>query len=114
VADKLLFILTSVKQNPIQEIQGQLFGMSPSHANTWIHLLPPVVHRALAYQDRLPARTAEELAALLAATQSTAGGTSPLVGMRVLHGPSPGRKPLRNRKSMTVARKSAPRSKTSW
>jgi hypothetical protein len=28
MADKLLFILTYVKQNPIQAIQGQLFGMS--------------------------------------------------------------------------------------
>jgi hypothetical protein len=27
MADKLLFILTYLKQNPIQEVQGQLFGM---------------------------------------------------------------------------------------
>ena len=40
-ADKLLFILTYLKQNPIQEVQGQLFGMSQSNANKWIHLLPP-------------------------------------------------------------------------
>ncbi len=33
MADKLLFILTYVKQNPIQEVQGQLFGMSQSNAN---------------------------------------------------------------------------------
>jgi hypothetical protein len=32
-ADTLLFILTYVKQHPIQEVQGQLFGMSPSNAN---------------------------------------------------------------------------------
>ena len=30
VADKLLCILTYVKQNPIQEVQGQLLGMSQS------------------------------------------------------------------------------------
>src|SRR5262245_18512824 len=30
IADKLLFILTYLKQNPIQEVQGQLFGMSQS------------------------------------------------------------------------------------
>ena len=47
-ADKLLFILTYVKQNPIQEVQGQLFGMSQSNANKWIHLLHPVVNHALA------------------------------------------------------------------
>jgi hypothetical protein len=28
IADKQLFILTYVKQNPIQEVQGQLLGMS--------------------------------------------------------------------------------------
>jgi DDE superfamily endonuclease len=46
VADKRLFILTYLKQNPIQEVQGQLFGMSQSHANTWIHLLHPVLNQA--------------------------------------------------------------------
>jgi hypothetical protein len=60
MADKLLFILTYVKQNPIQEIQGQLFGMSQSNANKWIHLLHPVLNQTLADQQLLPARTADE------------------------------------------------------
>jgi Helix-turn-helix of DDE superfamily endonuclease len=63
-ADTRLFILTYVKQHPIQEVQGQLFGMSQSNANTWIHLWHPVLNRALADQERLPARTAPELAAM--------------------------------------------------
>ena len=46
IADKLLFMLTYVKQNPIQEVQGQLFGMSQSNANKWIHLLHTVLHLA--------------------------------------------------------------------
>ena len=46
IADTLLFMLTYVKQNPIQEVQGQLFGMSQSHANKWIHLLHPVLNQA--------------------------------------------------------------------
>ena len=37
IADKRLFIRTYLKQHPIQEVQGQLFGMSQSQANTWIH-----------------------------------------------------------------------------
>ena len=37
IADKRLCILTYVKQHPLQEVQGQLFGMSQSNANTWIH-----------------------------------------------------------------------------
>ena len=62
MADKLLFILTYLKQNPIQEVQGQLFGMSQSNANKWIHLLHPVLNQALADQELLPARTADDVA----------------------------------------------------
>ena len=46
LADKRLFILTYVKQHPIQEVQGQLLGMSQSHANTWIHVRHPVLNQA--------------------------------------------------------------------
>jgi hypothetical protein len=113
MADKLLLILTYLKQNPIQEIQGQLFGMSQSNANKWIHLLHPVLNQALAYQDLLPARTAEELAALLATNQSKEGFTPPLFGTMVLNGQSTVRKTLRTSKSITVARRRVTRSKTS-
>ena len=113
MADKLLFILTYVKQNPIQEIQGQLFGMSQSNANKWIHLLHPVLNRALADQQLLPARTADELATMLA-TQSRAGpATSPLLCMTGPNAPSNARKMLKNSKSITVARRRVIRSKIS-
>jgi hypothetical protein len=46
MADKLLFMLTSLQQNPIQEVPGQLFGMSQANAHTWMQLLHPVVTRA--------------------------------------------------------------------
>jgi hypothetical protein len=46
IADKLLFLLTYLKQNPIQEVQGQLFGMSQSNTNKWIHLLHSVLNQA--------------------------------------------------------------------
>src|SRR6266516_7031840 len=72
IADKQLFILTYVKQNPIQEVQGQLFGMSQSNANKWIHVLHPVLNQALADQELLPARTAAEFAAMFA-THATDG-----------------------------------------
>jgi hypothetical protein len=48
MADKLLFILTYLKQNPIHEVQGQLCGMSQAHANKWIHLLHTVLNQAFA------------------------------------------------------------------
>jgi hypothetical protein len=76
VADKLLFILTYLKQHPIQEVQGQLFGMSQSNANTWIHVLHPVLKQALADQELLPARTAAEFAAMFE-TQVTDGRSTP-------------------------------------
>jgi len=76
IADKLLFILTYLKQNPIQEVQGQLFGMSQSNTNKWIHLLHTVLNQALAHQELLPARTADDLAVLLAA-ERTKGAPGP-------------------------------------
>lgn len=56
--DKLLFILVYLKQAPTQTLHGQLFGLSQSNANTWIHLLHRVLNHALATEDCLPARTA--------------------------------------------------------
>src|SRR5262245_35260911 len=113
MADKLFFTLTYLKQNPIPEVQGQLFGMSQSNAHTWVHLLHTVLNQALAQQDLWPARTAAELAARLAAHQAQEGATSPLFGMMVLNVQSSARKTLKNRKSMTVARRRATRSNTS-
>ena len=112
IADKLLFILTYVKQNPIQEVQGQLFGMSQSNANKWIHLLHPVLNQALADQELLPARTADALAALLA-TQSTEGSPiAPLVGMMGPNARFSAQQTPRNSKSITAARRSVTHSKT--
>jgi Helix-turn-helix of DDE superfamily endonuclease len=113
MADKLLFMLTYLKQNPIQEVQGQLFGMSQAHANTWIHLLHTVLNQALAQQELLPARTAGELATLLTSKQTKDGATSPLFGMMVLSAPSIAREMPRSSRSITVVKRSATRSKTS-
>ena len=54
--DKLLFILVDLKQAPTQEVQGSLFGMRQSKANMWIHLLHPVLNRALAQNGDIPQR----------------------------------------------------------
>jgi hypothetical protein len=113
LADKLLFILTYVKQNPIQEVQGQLFGMSQSNANNWIHLLHPVLNQALANQELLPARTADALAAMLA-TQPTEGpSTVPLFGMMEPNARFSAPQLPRSSKSITVARRSVTHSKIS-
>jgi Helix-turn-helix of DDE superfamily endonuclease len=113
MADKLLFILTYLKQNPIQEVQGQLFGMSQSNANKWIHVLHPVVNQALADQELLPARTAAEFAAMVKTHATDGRATTPLFGMMVPNVRSTARPILKSNKSITVARRSVTRSKTS-
>jgi hypothetical protein len=112
-ADKLLFILTYLKQNPLQEVQGQLFGMSQSNANTWIHLLHPVLNQALEDQELLPARTADDLAAMLTTPPTEAAAPSSLVFMTGPNDPSNVRKTRRSSKRITVGRRNATRSKTS-
>ena len=105
-ADKLLFILTYLKQNPIQEVQGQLFGMSQPNANKWIHLLHSVLNQALADQERLPARTADDLVAMLTTPQIEVCPSSLFFTM----GPndqSSVRKTRRSSKSITVVRRNA-------
>jgi hypothetical protein len=64
-ADRLLFILTYLKQNAIQEVHGQLFGMTQSNVSKWVRLLLDILNTALAQQQLLPARTAVELAEAL-------------------------------------------------
>jgi hypothetical protein len=113
IADKLLFILTYLKQNPIQEVQGQLFGMSQSNTNKWIHLLHTVLNQALAHQELLPARTADELAVLFAAERTKGAPGPPLFGMMALSDRSTAQPIPRNSRNTTAARRSATQSRTS-
>ena len=113
IADKQLFILTYVKQNPIQEVPGQLFGMSQSNANKWIHLLHAVLNHALAHQELLPARNADELAVMLAAKRTEGVPQPPLVGMMALSDRSIAPPIPRTSRNTTAARRSATRSRTS-
>jgi hypothetical protein len=113
IADKQLFMLTYVKQNPIQAVQGQLCGMSQSNANTWIHLLHAVLNQALVHQDLLPARTADDVAVMLAAKRTEGVPLSPLVGLTVLSDRSTAQPTLRTNRTTTAASRSATRSKTS-
>ena len=113
IADKLLFILTYLKQNPIQEVQGQLFGMSQSNANKWIHLLHSVLNQALADQELLPARTAAEFAQMFETHATDGRSTTPLFGMMALNVRSTARPIPKSNKNITAARRSITRSKTS-
>jgi Helix-turn-helix of DDE superfamily endonuclease len=113
LADKRLFILTYLKQHPIQEVQGQLFGMSQSNANTWIHVLHPVLHQALADHELLPARTAAEFAAMFETHAPDGRATTPLFGMMAPNVRSTARPIPKSTKHITVARRRVTRSPTS-
>ena len=60
--DKLLFALVYTKTYPLQVVQGQLFGMSQSSANEWIHFLMPVLASALDDLGVLPEREGAQVA----------------------------------------------------
>jgi hypothetical protein len=113
MADTWLFSLSYWKQKPLQEMPGQLLGMSQSNANTGIHLRPPLWTRALAHHAWLPARTANDWTAMLTPPPSEAAALSPLFFMRGPNDPANVRKTRQGRKSMPVARRSGTRSTTS-
>lgn len=60
--DRLLFILVYMKNNPLQVLQGELFGMPQNKANQWIHTLLPVLQLTMRSLGDAPARSVEELA----------------------------------------------------
>jgi hypothetical protein len=60
--DKLLFLLVYLKTYPLQVVLGQLFGVSTSQANYWLHHLLPVLRSALDDLGVLPERDGRRLA----------------------------------------------------
>lgn len=62
VEDKLLFVLVYTKTYPLQVVQGQLFGMSQSSANEWIHCLLPVLAAGLEALGMMPEREGSQAA----------------------------------------------------
>jgi len=60
---KLLFILVYQKTYPLQVVLGELFGLSQSGANQWIHRLLPVLLEALAALGVKPERDGRQFAA---------------------------------------------------
>lgn len=60
--DRLLFVLAYLKNNPLQVAHGRTFGMVQCKANTWIHLLLPVLRSTLGALGHVPCRTVAELA----------------------------------------------------
>jgi len=59
---KLLFILVYQKTYPLQVVMGELFGMSQSGTNHWIHRLLPIVRTALTDIGVMPERDGHQFA----------------------------------------------------
>jgi hypothetical protein len=70
--DKLLFVLVYLKTYPIQVLLGQLFGISTSQANHWLHRLRPVLRSALDDLGVAPERDGSRLARRPGATKGPA------------------------------------------
>lgn len=59
---KLFFVLVYQKTYPVQVLFGELFELSQSRANTWIHRLLPILRDALDDLGVLPERDAQQFA----------------------------------------------------
>lgn len=124
--DRLLFILVYLKNNPLQVLQGELFGMPQNKANQWIHTLLPVLQTTLRTLGDAPARSLEHLAQRLgqatltetsAVLPDASGGASqqekndsvdpPLFAMMGPNGESSAPKIRMNRKAIIAERKNA-------
>jgi hypothetical protein len=123
--DRLLFILVYLKNNPLQVMQGELFGMPQNKANQWIHTLLPVLLTTMRSLGDAPARSLEALAqqlgqhVVLDPSSSTSDGcetsieqakpeavSPPLFAMTGQKGVSSAPKTKMNRKATIAARKS--------
>ena len=102
-ADRLLFILTYLKQNAIQEVHGQLFGMTQSNVSKWVRLLLEILTNALADQRLLPARTAAELAAQLQAETTPLDPEAPPFFVRMPRNDRSHDRKMRRSKKSTIA-----------
>jgi len=62
IEQKLLFILVYQKDYPLQVIMAELFGLSQSSVNDWIHRLLPILGAALDKMELMPERQGKTFA----------------------------------------------------
>lgn len=55
--ERLLFLLSYLKENPTQTYHGLLYGMSQGKTNLWLHSLLPALRGALRATGDAPARS---------------------------------------------------------
>ena len=61
IEDRLAFVLSYKKLNPIQELQAHLFNMSQKQCNEFIHGLTTILQMALSDAGAMPATTEKQL-----------------------------------------------------
>jgi hypothetical protein len=69
IGDKLLFILSYLKNNPLQEYHGATFGMTQPQCNEWIHLLSEIMVKTLKTLGELPDRNSQRMQYVLQGCQ---------------------------------------------
>ena len=75
VAERLFFVLVVLKQNAIQELIAEMFGMTQTQCNQWFHCLYGILVKALEESGHMPASTNEGLQRMLEGMK--ADGQSP-------------------------------------
>lgn len=65
IHERLVFILSYLKLNPLQEQHADLFNMSQQHCNEFVHHLKQVLDLALSDAQMMPAQNRKELEAKL-------------------------------------------------
>ena len=59
--ERLAFILSYLKLNPLQEQHADLFGIEQKQCYEFVHGLRTILHKALEYADCMPAQTDKDL-----------------------------------------------------
>ena len=65
VETMLIFILSYMKNNPLQQTHAAAFNMTQPQSNLWIHLLKKILNSALEKANCLPCRDVDTLNKLL-------------------------------------------------
>ena len=116
-ADRLFFMLVSLKQHTMPLRHGRVFGLRQSKATPWMHGLLPVLRNTLRTLGEAPCRSVEALrqhlggegppVPLASAAPSEAVQAAPLFVMTAPNDPSRAPTIRRHRKRALAGRKSA-------
>ncbi len=64
-SDKLLFILSYLKNNPLQDYHAAMFEMTQAQCNVWVHRLSEILLKTLKSLGELPERNSLRVVNLL-------------------------------------------------